>query len=1151
MKYICTLLSLFMVLQFSLAQQGWRDNEMEVRIELSDKEQKDRLALLKLNGDIYSDFGLVYVTPQELKKIERSGLRYEITKADLNNYYRDFWLTRDAYHNYQEIIDLMDSLATHFPDICIKFEYGLSLGNRELSALKISDNASSDEAEAEVMFDGGIHGDEIGGPENCIRFARDLCLDYGNDPDITELINNREIWIYPLVNPDGRVSMTRYNMAGVDLNRDWGYMWDAWGGSGGAYGEPESKALLECVLQNQFNIHVTFHSGIEYFLYPWYYRPGLSPDDAANSFLGQLYTTVSGYPNLPSGHAYNSLYPTNGTSGEAYYGVMGSYGFTMEISYNKQPPASQIMYYYNANLPSMIEMIRYAGYGINGTVTDSLTGEPVAAVVFIDDLMPFYTDPEVGDYHKFLIAGTYDVKVVANGYKTKVVEDVTVTDLAAATVNFELAIDSSRFAYRFCSSQIPDNNYADEGNTPAALGAPDNINYSIGKYGWCVLDMQETVFDGPGNDILVHEGDASPEGFTCYGSSNIHGPWDELGTGNGTSSFDLAMAGIAGARYFKVVDDGDGTANANDAGFDLDAIEVMENISGIYIALYDYYIDDQQSGNGNGRIDPGETADIKVTLRNNGDVTAVGVIGTLTVASPYIIIVDGDADFGDIGQNEISEGTFTVEAEPATPNGTPAEIGLMVSSNSGTYTNNFIMDFMIGQIPVLVVDLDENHNSGSHMHTAIQANGISSEITTQFPQEPELYTSIFVCLGIYNNNYVLSPAEGQALSEYLNNGGMLYMEGGDTWYYDNQTAVHPMFNINATNDGSSDLGTIMGQTDAFTEGMSFNYSGENNWIDHIEPISPAFKIFQNQSPAYGTGIACDAGAYKTIGCSHEFGGLDDGSSPSTKEELMHEYLGFFGLLPDNVQANFYAEETGLCEEDTAQFQDYSTGNIVSWSWYFPGGNPEQSNLQNPAVYYEAEGLYDVSLVVSDGTVTDSISKENYIEVFPLPEVDFDTLPLFCLGDPPYLLTEGSPAGGTYSGPGIHNGYFYPDSAGIGLHTLLYSYTNPSGCTDQAVATALVDECTRIGELPAERIEIFPNPARDLVFIRVFIPGEHHVNAGIYDLRGKLIRKLLDSHSASGWVRAEWNPADSEPGVYVCRIRFDNSDGIIRKVIILR
>ncbi|MEZ5198254.1 MAG: hypothetical protein R2764_18255 [Bacteroidales bacterium] len=225
-------------------------------------------------------------------------------------------------------------------------------------------------------------------------------------------------------------------------------------------------------------------------------------------------------------------------------------------------------------------------------------------------------------------------------------------------------------------------------------------------------------------------------------------------------------------------------------------------------------------------------------------------------------------------------------------------MNLAIINDDGTYTKNFTLSFAIGQIPVLILDLDENNNSASLIQTAIEDNGIATEYSTIWPPDLNAYQSVFVCLGIYSDNHVLNSSEGETLSNYLNTGGNLYMEGGDTWYYDSQTAVHSMFNINGSSDGSGDLATIQGLNGSFTEGMSFNYSGENNWIDRINAISPAFTILENQSPEYGTAVAFDAGTYKTIGTSHEFGGLDNGNSPSTKTELMYQYLDFFGLIPE-------------------------------------------------------------------------------------------------------------------------------------------------------------------------------------------------------------------------------------------------------------
>jgi len=189
-----------MVSSISIAQSdgegGWREGEKQIRI--SNPEFISQLRNLKINMDFYGpayDHIIAYVTPEELQQIKSLDIPYTVEIEDLNSYYKDYWLLLDAYHSYQQIIELADSLAGAFPSICKKFIVGYSIQNRQCIALKISDNVDVDEAEPEVMFDGGIHGDEIGGPENLIRFARDLCLSYGVDPSITNLIDTREIWL--------------------------------------------------------------------------------------------------------------------------------------------------------------------------------------------------------------------------------------------------------------------------------------------------------------------------------------------------------------------------------------------------------------------------------------------------------------------------------------------------------------------------------------------------------------------------------------------------------------------------------------------------------------------------------------------------------------------------------------------------------------------------------------------------------------------------------------------------------------------------------------------------------------------------------------------------------------------------------------------
>lgn len=484
-----------------------------------------------------------------------------------------------GYSSYEEIIALADSLSEHFPSICRKTVFAASLGGRQLAALKISDNADTDETEPAILFDGGCHGDEVGGSENLIRFARDLCLGYGSDSIITALVNNREIWLFLMVNPDGRVNMSRFNGAMVDINRDYGYMWDASGGSSDAFSQPETKALRSCMLREPFSVYISFHSGMQQAAYPWAYR-GEEPSDKPNlRRLAKTYSDSSGYPSLLYGQSYSIMYQTNGMSVDFAYGALGIACFTLEISVDQQPPDPTVFYQYN--YPAMLEMIRRSGWGVAGQITDSVTGEPVAATLWVDGFFPSFTHSGTGDFHKYLVAGQHTLTVTANGYKTRKALLFNVPQQGSATMDVSLVPDTGWYAHQVAACRIPGDNPGDEGNTSGALGEPDHTGYSLGNGGWIVLDLGDTIFDLPGNELGVFETGISGEGFLCQAGTGMDGPWIPLGVGTGTSFFDLSPSDSI--RYIRIIDDGDGPVNGPDAGFDLDAIKVLNQ--GVLLSL--------------------------------------------------------------------------------------------------------------------------------------------------------------------------------------------------------------------------------------------------------------------------------------------------------------------------------------------------------------------------------------------------------------------------------------------------------------------------------------------------------------------------------------------------------------------------------------
>jgi PKD repeat protein len=384
-------------------------------------------------------------------------------------------------------------------------------------------------------------------------------------------------------------------------------------------------------------------------------------------------------------------------------------------------------------------------------------------------------------------------------------------------------------------------------------------------------------------------------------------------------------------------------------------------------------------GNNNGRLDPGETATLKIFLQNTGSANALNVYGDLLSLNPNVSVTITPLAFGDLATGQNHSRDYTVVVDPAAPEGQPAPFMMQMSADQGV-ASVATFSLTIGKIPVVIVDYDGNANSGSALKSAADALGVIAEYSVAIPPDPGQYKAAFVCLGTYPDNHALSNEDGLLLKNFLDAGGRLYMEGGDTWYYDQPTPVHPMFFIDGTDDGGGDLSQIQGFPGTFTEGMQFSFGGDNAYVDHITNLGNAWTIFKNLSPEYSTAVAFDSTLYRTIGSSFEFGGLTDAAYPSTKPHLLEEYLTFFGINIPSISANFAGYPTTLLPGGSVSFLDFSTGPVTSWMWSFPGGTPSTSSEKNPVVFYGSEGVYNAELIVSNGIVSDTLLKPGYITV---------------------------------------------------------------------------------------------------------------------------------------------------------------------------
>jgi hypothetical protein len=326
--------------------------------------------------------------------------------------------------------------------------------------VKITDNPDVEEDEPEFKYVATMHGDEPVGTEMCLYFIDMLLTYYGMDANITELVDSTEIWVVPLMNPDGLELGTRFNADGIDLNRIFpeGSSSDYTNILTGPYNNtagrpPEVAHVMRWSQAGRFVLSANFHTGVLVVNYP-YDNDGLgdvdspTPDDLLFEDVARRYS----FYNPPM---WSSAVFTDGiTNGAAWYAINGgmqdwNYRYisdnevTIELSDIEIPPEASLAQLWDDNGESMLSYLEAVHMGIRGVVTDSLSGEPLWAVIRVEgNAHPVFSDPNVGDYHRMLLPGTYNLVVTAPGYKKAYLEAVTVVD--GATTRVDVALEPAQ-----------------------------------------------------------------------------------------------------------------------------------------------------------------------------------------------------------------------------------------------------------------------------------------------------------------------------------------------------------------------------------------------------------------------------------------------------------------------------------------------------------------------------------------------------------------------------------------------------------------------------------------------------------------------------------------------------------------------------------
>jgi len=295
-------------------------------------------------------------------------------------------------------------------------------------------------------------------------------------------------------------------------------------------------------------------------------------------------------------------------------------------------------------------------------------------------------------------------------------------------------------------------------------------------------------------------------------------------------------------------------------------------------------------------------------------------------------------------------------------------------------------------------------------------------------------------------------------------------------------------------------------------------------------------ICEDASPLTLTGGSPAGGTYSGTGVSG--GSFDPGTAGQGTTIITYLYTDGNGCsnsvdqpiiviaLPTVTQQSF----TDICESS-------SPVNLIGGS---PAGGTYSGTGVSAGTFdpsVPGQGTTNITYTYTDGNGCSGSVIES-ITVIPSPTVSLSHFGDVCVSDAFFTLTGGSPAGGTYTGPGVTGGVFDPATAGVGTHTLTYSYTDGNGCTGEAFETIYVGDCSGLGELGPDGLLLYPNPVSGSFTL---VSEQQIERVEILDMSGRVIKSFNEQ-------QASYNISEVPSGVYFVTIYTSELTGQLRIVV---
>lgn len=355
-----------LIIGYIFTLHSWADDNFIVELKADNIDERSQIAQLIHIDSIVDDRVFSVVNKYELntliKKTAIPIISVETLNDESKKHYQPFLQIIDfpdadaRFHTYKEMVDMLNSLHASYPTLTQLFSIGKSVQKQDIWALRISDDSVSNQSKKAIVYMGTHHAREHVSSELPLMFTEKFLNDTLSNPQLQNLLKQIEIFVIPMVNPDGAMydilgkkyhywrknrKLNSNGSYGVDLNRNYSYGWGTGGSStnpnsdiymGTApFSEPETQSIRDFFnLHQNVTIAVTFHTFSELILYPWggKYTSIGGIDGQVFNKMATTMAAMNKYKPMQS----SQLYIASGDTCDYLYGTYGIFCFTFELS---------------------------------------------------------------------------------------------------------------------------------------------------------------------------------------------------------------------------------------------------------------------------------------------------------------------------------------------------------------------------------------------------------------------------------------------------------------------------------------------------------------------------------------------------------------------------------------------------------------------------------------------------------------------------------------------------------------------------------------------------------------------------------------------------------------------------------------------------